>query len=160
MAEAPILICFDGTEGARNAITAAASLLAGRKAVVLDVAPIVLVAESYAAPASEVGELDHLGFEAALARAEVGAELAREAGFAAEARADVDSPTWEGVLEVAHDVDAAVIVLGSRGLNGVHELLEGSVSHEVAQHAGRPVLVVPPRREVAGTARDADRRSV
>ena len=41
-------------------------------------------------------------------------------------------------------VGAAVIVLGSRGLTGVRELVEGSLSHEVAEHARRPVLVVPP----------------
>jgi nucleotide-binding universal stress UspA family protein len=38
-----------------------------------------------------------------------------------------------------------VIVIGSRGLNGLREIVEGSLSHEVAQHAGRPVLIVPPR---------------
>jgi hypothetical protein len=29
-------------------------------------------------------------------------------------------------------------------LNGARELFEGSVSHEVAQHARRPLLIVPP----------------
>jgi nucleotide-binding universal stress UspA family protein len=38
-----------------------------------------------------------------------------------------------------------VIVMGSRGLNGGRELLEGSVSHDVVRHAGRPVLIVPSR---------------
>jgi nucleotide-binding universal stress UspA family protein len=35
-------------------------------------------------------------------------------------------------------------VLGSRGLKGIREQLAVSVSHEVAEHAGRPVLIVPP----------------
>jgi nucleotide-binding universal stress UspA family protein len=35
-------------------------------------------------------------------------------------------------------------VLGSRGLTGVRELVEGSLSHQGAEHARRPVLVVPP----------------
>jgi nucleotide-binding universal stress UspA family protein len=51
---------------------------------------------------------------------------------------------WEGIVDVADELDAAVIVLGSRGLKGIREQFEGSVSHEVAQHAGRPVLIVPP----------------
>jgi hypothetical protein len=38
----------------------------------------------------------------------------------------------------------AVIVLGSRGLQGAREVFEGSISHQVAEHAGRPVLIVPP----------------
>ncbi len=37
-----------------------------------------------------------------------------------------------------------MIVLGSRGLTGAREALKGSLSHEVAEHAGRPVLIVPP----------------
>jgi len=35
-------------------------------------------------------------------------------------------------------------VIGSRGLSGMRTLLEGSLSHQVATHAGRPVLIVPP----------------
>jgi nucleotide-binding universal stress UspA family protein len=35
-------------------------------------------------------------------------------------------------------------VLGSRGLTGVRELVAESLSHKVAAHARRPVLVVPP----------------
>jgi nucleotide-binding universal stress UspA family protein len=34
--------------------------------------------------------------------------------------------------------------MGSRGLTGVREHLVGSVSHQVAEHSGRPVLIVPP----------------
>ncbi|HEY2938173.1 MAG TPA: universal stress protein [Gaiellaceae bacterium] len=51
-----------------------------------------------------------------------------------------------GIIDVADEVDAAVIVIGSRGLRGVSELFEGSVSHDVAEHAGRPVLIVPPAK--------------
>ncbi len=50
------------------------------------------------------------------------------------------------VVGVADEIDAAVIVLGSRGLTGVRELARGSVSHDVAGHAERPVLIVPPAR--------------
>jgi nucleotide-binding universal stress UspA family protein len=62
----------------------------------------------------------------------------------AEARAEVAAPSGDGVVQVADEIDAAVIVLGSRGLTGAKELLEGSFSHAVASHAGRPVLIVPP----------------
>ena len=79
----------------------------------------------------------------ALRTARTGAQRAEEAGFAAEPRAGVAAPTWESIVEAANDVDAAVIVLGSRGLRGVRELVEGSVSHTVAEHARRPVLIVP-----------------
>jgi nucleotide-binding universal stress UspA family protein len=44
---------------------------------------------------------------------------------------------------VADEVEAAVIVLGTRGLTGLKSLWLGSVSHAVLQHADRAVIVVP-----------------
>ena len=144
VADRPILICYDGSPGAQHAIAVAAALLKGRRAVVLDVGPLDLVAETYAAAGSGAASIGQAVYAGALAQAEAGAELAREAGFDAEPRGGIDAPTWRGIIEVANDIDAAVIVLGSEGRTGLDELLEGSVSHDVAEHAHRPVLVVPP----------------
>jgi len=146
MDDVPILICYDGSDGARHAIDAAAALLGPRRAVVLDLGPPLTAAESYAAlsPVVPGAAFEELNQAAALERAQAGAELARGAGFDAEARGGIAAPTWQGVVDVADELDAAVIVLGSRGLTGARELLEGSLSHEVAEHAGRPVLIVPP----------------
>jgi nucleotide-binding universal stress UspA family protein len=144
MDDEPILICYDGSESAQKAIAAAGELFGGRRAVVLDVGPLQEVAEAYAAMGSEAAALERLAFDAAAARADAGAELARAAGLRAEGRAEVDAPTWRGVIEVADEIGAAAIVIGSRGLTGVRAFLEGSLSHEVATHAGRPVLIVPP----------------
>jgi nucleotide-binding universal stress UspA family protein len=144
--DAPILICYDGSDEARRAIDVAAELLVERRAVVLYVGPLLMDVEAYAAVGPGATELDNVVLEDALTLAEAGAERARKAGFHAGARADIDAPTWHGVVEVADDIGAAAIVLGSRGLSGVHELLEGSLSHQVAEQAGRPVLIVPPPR--------------
>ena len=143
VAERPILICYDGSPGAKHAIAVAGALLTGRRAVVLDVGPLDLVAETYAAAGSGAASVGQAVYAGALAQAEAGATLAREAGFDAEPRAGIDAPTWRGITEVANDIDAALIVLGSEGRSGLTELLEGSVSHDVAEHAYRPVLVVP-----------------
>lgn len=45
------------------------------------------------------------------------------------------------LLEAAHR--AHVLVVGARGIGGVQRFLLGSVSHQVALHATRPVVVVP-----------------
>jgi nucleotide-binding universal stress UspA family protein len=144
--ETPILICYDGSDGSRRAIDAAAELFGGHHAVVLDIAPFLTGAESVAELSALTPNFGQLNEDEALAGAREGATLARAAGLTAEARADLGAPTWEGIVDVANEIDAAVIVVGSRGLTGVRELFEGSVSHDVAEHAGRPVLIVPSRR--------------
>jgi len=146
MTDDPILICYDDSDDARHAIDIAAALLGPRHAVVLDVGPTLTAAESFAviSPVVPGAAFEHLNTEDALGRARVGAERAQKAGFAAEARSDLSGATWEGIVDVADEIDAAVIVLGSRGLTGLRDLLQGSVSHDVAERAGRPVLIVPP----------------
>jgi nucleotide-binding universal stress UspA family protein len=146
MNDKPILICYDGSDHARRAIDAAAELLGPRRAVVLDIGPPLTVSESLAAmaPVAPIAAFEQLNADDALRGADAGAELAREAGFAADAQGEVAAPTWEGIVDAADEIDAAVIVLGSRGLTGARERFEGSVSHQVAEQAGRPVLIVPP----------------
>jgi nucleotide-binding universal stress UspA family protein len=144
--DSPILICYDGSAASDRAIGAAAELLGPRRAIVLDVGPPITETEAFVAMATVVPApgFERANSDDALRRAEAGAERAREAGFSAEARGGVAAPTYDGIVHTADDVDAAVIVLGSRGLIGARERFEGSVSHQVAEHAGRPVLIVPP----------------
>src|SRR5581483_5356026 len=142
----PILLCYDGTEPSRRAIATAAALLGPRQAVVLDVGPVLTAAESVASislptSAAAFEEWNEAGSTTVAAE---GATRAREAGFAAKPRAELSAPTWQGIVDVSEEIDAAVIVLGSRGLHGAHELFEGSISHEVAAHAHGPGLIVPP----------------
>ena len=146
MDDAPILICYDGSGDSDRAIEAAARLLGPRRAVVLAVGPTLTAAESFAAVSAIVpgNAFEDLNKDSALEKARAGADRAREAGFKSEPRAELTEPVWQGIVDVADDIDAAVIVLGSRGLKGIHEQFEGSVSHEVAEHAGRPVLIAPP----------------
>jgi nucleotide-binding universal stress UspA family protein len=146
MHDAPILICYDGSDEAGHAIDAAAALLGPRRAIVLDVGSPVTATESIAilSPMAPAAAFEEMNLGDALARARAGAERARQAGFSADARGGVAAPTWEAIVDIADEIDAELIVLGSRGLNGGQELLRGSVSHQVAEHAGRPVLIVPP----------------
>jgi nucleotide-binding universal stress UspA family protein len=47
------------------------------------------------------------------------------------------------LLGAADDIDADLVVLGSRGMGGYPELLLGSTSTQVAQNGTRPVLIIP-----------------
>jgi nucleotide-binding universal stress UspA family protein len=148
MAEAPVLICYDGSDASRRAIDVAAALLGPRRAVVVDVAPTLTTAESFAATTTVIAgqAFEDLNAEEALGKATEGAERARRAGFSAEASDIVETPAWEGVVAMADEVDAGLIVIGSRGLTRARELVQGSTSREVAEHNGRPLLIVPPDR--------------
>jgi len=141
-----LLVCYDGSDDADRALDAAAELFGSRAAVVLDVAPALTFAEGMAATSSLVagGAFEDLNRAEALQRAEAGAARARRAGLDAVARATIAPSTWEGIVDVADEIDAAAIVIGSRGLSRLRGLFRGSVSHDVATHARRPVLIVPP----------------
>jgi nucleotide-binding universal stress UspA family protein len=60
----------------------------------------------------------------------------------------------QGILAIGEDIDAGLIVLGSRGLGGVKRALMGSVSDSVVRHAQCPVLVV--RKEDDPDQQEAD----
>jgi nucleotide-binding universal stress UspA family protein len=149
MDTAPILICYDGSEEARHAILVAARILGPRRAVVLEVGPVLTTSETYLVMASAAtgAEFEQLNEREALASATAGAGLATGAGFDAAPRTTLSGSIREGVLDVADEIDAAAIVVAPRGLSRLEELVDGSVSRDVAEHAHRPVLVVPPAQD-------------
>jgi len=58
------------------------------------------------------------------------------------------------IVQVAKDIGAGLIVIGSRGLGGVRRALLGSVSDSVIRHAPCPVLVVRRGQEHAAWSID------
>jgi nucleotide-binding universal stress UspA family protein len=149
------LIAYDGSEGAATAIRHAGSILAPRRAVVVHVWESLAGALLHTDVGGLTGtmreaaaELDEEDRRDAEGLASEGAELARDAGFDAEPRALQGRPkAWPGLLIEADALDAALIVIGSRGQGAVKSALFGSVSSGLLQHSGRPVLVVPPGGE-------------
>jgi nucleotide-binding universal stress UspA family protein len=55
------------------------------------------------------------------------------------------------IVELAEDVGAGLVIVGSRGLEGMKRALQGSVSASVVRHAHCPVLVVRGRPLVGAT---------
>ena len=69
-------------------------------------------------------------------------EKSRSAGGAvAEAHLRVGDAAAE-IIDLAEDIEAGLIVMGSRGLGGIRRALMGSVSDSVVRHAHCPVMVV------------------
>ena len=92
----------------------------------------------------DVAAIENRGKHAAERLASEGAEYARARGLrAAPLVANSTDSVAHAILEVAEEIDARLIVIGSRGRRGLKSLLLGSVSHHVVQHARRPVLVTP-----------------
>ncbi|WP_188191855.1 universal stress protein [Nonomuraea sp. SYSU D8015] len=143
-----ILIAYDGSDDAKAAITFAGEIMKGESAVVLTVWERLAMTSARASAGLMTGIGDVAGDEALgeamreLARH--GADLARQAGLNATPRCDVDAvAVWATIVDVADEIDAKLIVTGTRGMGAVRSLLLGSTSDRVLHHAGRPVLVVP-----------------
>jgi nucleotide-binding universal stress UspA family protein len=47
------------------------------------------------------------------------------------------------ISEIAQEIDAGLVVCGQRGRGPIGSALLGSVSHALAAHTKRPVLIAP-----------------
>ena len=54
----------------------------------------------------------------------------------------IEGSPAEAIINVAKTHGSTVIVMGSRGMSAIAELMLGSTSHKVVSHASCPVLVV------------------
>jgi nucleotide-binding universal stress UspA family protein len=151
-----ILICYDGSTDAKEAIAHGARMLRGQRATVLTIwSPFDTAALGLTGGVEDMRKTDEASRRHAEHQAEAGARLATELGFDAESRT-VDRRTTiaDAILGEADALDATAILMGSRGLTGVKSLLLGSVSHAVIQHADRTVIVVPSPEVAAARARE------
>jgi nucleotide-binding universal stress UspA family protein len=83
-------------------------------------------------------------------------------GTVAQAHLGLTGRPDEEIVELAEEISAGLIAMGSRGLGGMKRLLMGSVSDSVVRHAHCPVLVVraekgSPRGDSAGAVRTPQR---
>jgi len=136
-----ILAAYDGSEHSRHALKEAVRIAdagGGTKLTVLHVAPI---------PAVYAGDMMFTPAVSPDAELERAQQLLKEAEEIARGLFRFKSELAYGapgpvILEYARAYGCDLIVLGSRGLGKLREMLLGSVSHHVAQHATVPVLIV------------------
>jgi nucleotide-binding universal stress UspA family protein len=151
-ATAPIVIAYDGSPPARQAIWHAASLAPGRHAIIV-VARSAM--DSVTARLEGHDAYTHDSDDAVERTAAQGVRLARAAGLDAEALVvSGNGSVGHSIIDAAERVGAALIVLGSRGRNGLRSLALGSVSRHVVHEGRIPTLVVParPGRDVTSEA--------
>jgi nucleotide-binding universal stress UspA family protein len=145
----PVLLCFDGSEVAAEAIRRAGELLPGRAALVLTVStpaelelPIAPIGDLVGRVSGLYREWNEIANEVAEEHAHNGCRLAAEAGLDARPLTVAGKPA-DTILRVADSHDAALIVLGAARRGALERL--GSVSTRVVRQATRPVLVIPAR---------------
>lgn len=146
-----VVIAYDGSRNARRAVQYAGHFFAGRRAVVLTVwtplqrgpEPVQVDLDGPPDP-PEPDEVD-IKLASAQRTNNEGVELARTAGLAAEPLClPVSSTVWNTIIEAADDLDADLIVTGTRGTTGLRSLLQSSVADNVLRRGRRPMLIVPP----------------
>lgn len=123
LVDGPVVIGWDGSAGAERAYRAALRLFPQRDLVLVSVDDGVDVKAVPAPEDTGNREIRHHSVKRGhglLARGVAGALIA-----------------------AASDIDAAVIVVGSRGRSAVREMLLGSVAMATLHHTERPVMVVP-----------------
>lgn len=146
-----VLIAHDGSATSGTAIRVAAALFPDADAVVATVYEPPAARSrtvSLTVPTISPGVLQRT-FEELEAEARATAEQTAQAGAAAsglraEGRVVASSGTaWSALLELARELQADVLVCGSRGRGAFTRALLGSTSTSLLYHAELPLLVVP-----------------
>jgi nucleotide-binding universal stress UspA family protein len=147
----PVLVAYDGSEGAKHALQEAARLFEGHELIVASVGRSVAgvgAAGVVGLPAGVAGEavarLDEEVTQEVEATAAEGAGLADAAGARARSVGTLSAGgPWSALLRLADDYDVAAVVVGSRGRSQAAGLVLGSVSAALVHRSTRPVVVVP-----------------
>lgn len=137
-----IVVGTDGSATAAKAVEHAATLAVLTEAhlhIAMATPSIpMLVAPDMVIATAEWGTATEQATRAAL---EAAAEIATAAGAEATTHQLAGDPA-DALLSLCDDLDADLLVVGSRGMHGARRFLLGSVSSRCAHHADRSVLIV------------------
>ncbi|MDN5697830.1 MAG: universal stress protein [Rubrobacter sp.] len=141
---ARIVLAVDGSRESDAATRTAAALAGGTgsELYIVHAGPTEQLPNDYPYLAENVESFFEHANEEARKFLEARAEQIRE---------DTDAPVHihlrpgtpeKEIVELAEEIDAGLVILGSRGLGGIRRALMGGVSNSVVRHARCPVLVV------------------
>jgi nucleotide-binding universal stress UspA family protein len=148
----PIVLCADGSESSDHALKAGLSIIIDPTNVVLVTVinppdPSLVVGTGFARGTMTPEEFDALEISVQ----DEGSRIIQHT-MDAIGLTDVDSKILTGepassICDYAEELEAAAIVLGTRGRGGFKRALLGSVSDYVVRHATCPVVVTGPRQD-------------
>ncbi len=145
-----VLIAWDGSDHAAHALRVAAAELSERTAVVVHVSRSAVdwALAPLLGPMLRMPDVDEAIVAHAQEQLDAGVALATELGFEAIGKLVTSGrPAWHGVLDVAKDVDASIIVAGSHGQSPITAGMLGSSAAGLVQRSHVPVFVVPAPRD-------------
>lgn len=142
-----ILVPTDGSDGAAAAIKLARDLLVagvGKSVTLIHIASIAKEVTDYSIiNLKKVDEelvktkLMHHGQQIML----LGKSFFKEAALPVDTIVQLGDDPGEAIIKIAQEQNFDLIVMGSRGLSVVKELILGSVSTKVLHHAKCPVII-------------------
>jgi nucleotide-binding universal stress UspA family protein len=144
-----VVVGYDGSPQATQALRYAGTLVPGAEALVVTVwKPIsdALLGTVLGQPPDLAApkEIDERQRRVAASLASDGARLASEAGLKAEPLVvRTDDAVWEAIEEVARSRRARLIVCGTTRGDGVESLMSGRLPLALLVRSSTPVLVVP-----------------
>jgi nucleotide-binding universal stress UspA family protein len=133
-----VVIATDGSESVKRGVTTAVDLTERFDGTVhaLYVADSRTVADSPSEIQSDIeGAIQKVGQEAL-------SYVEDQAGDGDVVTAIREGTPAEAIIDYAEEVDADAIAMGTRGRDGEHAFLLGSVAEAVVRHAPMPVLTV------------------
>jgi nucleotide-binding universal stress UspA family protein len=142
---ARIVVAYDGSDYAANAVRLAASLSARFSAELIVVhvfsSPTVALSAASGMPGPDYREMEDAAKEAGQKILSRGLQLASGAGAGARGELLEAPSVVEAIVNYAENHKADLIVAGTRGMTGFRKLILGSVSTGLISHAHCPVLV-------------------
>lgn len=137
-----IVVGTDGSTTATKAVEHAAALAASTGAhlhvgMAAPSIPMMVAPDMVVATAEWTSATD----QATRSALESAAEIATTAGAEVTTHQLSGDPA-DALLSLCDDLDADLLVVGSRGMHGARRFLLGSVSSRCAHHANRSVLIV------------------
>ena len=146
---AKILLATDGSEDAELALQTAADIATSTKSEL----HVITVGPGYPDPVywRHQADLSYETYEEAVRAVEREArevldgqvrEAQRAGAVVSGIHLSMEDRRDQAILDVADEIGAGLIVIGSRGHGGLRRALMGSVSDSVVRHAHCPVLIV------------------
>lgn len=140
-----VLLCTDGSEVAREAVAAGMAVLGHADRLVIatvvePVDPTLVTGTGMASGVMSAQDLDRLERDR-----EADARASLEAARSILGRGDAETMILAGspgrsLCQLAEELPASVIVMGTRGRSGIRRAVLGSVSDHVVRNARCPVL--------------------